>query len=116
MKTIIDKLDLTNENSYHSMKHQKKKDLLLLATKLIKKTPDAGNTKESHKSLLKNKNKKLVKRSKIIIQETKIIDNLIIIDIKSVTIEHPKTFHELSKTIRQNKKTSQVDNTGKNIY
>ena len=31
-------MGLTQESSYHSMKHQKKKDLLLLATRLIKNT------------------------------------------------------------------------------
>ena len=30
-------IEFTKENSYYSMKHQKKKDLLLLATKLIEK-------------------------------------------------------------------------------
>ena len=30
-------IGFTNENSSYSMKHQKKKDLLLLATKLINK-------------------------------------------------------------------------------
>ena len=33
------------ENSYYSMKHQKKKDLLLLPTKLIEKIPNASNAK-----------------------------------------------------------------------
>ena len=33
------------ENSYYLMKHQKKKDLLLLPTKLIEKIPNASNAK-----------------------------------------------------------------------
>ena len=46
------------------MKHHKKNDLLLLATKLIKKIPEASNAKEYYISFLKNKNKKFVKQSK----------------------------------------------------
>ena len=38
-------IGFTKENSYYPMKHQKKKDLRFLATKLIAKTPDAGNAK-----------------------------------------------------------------------
>ena len=66
------------------MKHQKKKDLLLFATKLIEKIPDASN--ECYKLFLKNKNKKLVKQLKITTQQQKAIENSNIIDIKSVTI------------------------------
>ena len=43
--------------SYYSMKHQKKKDLLLLATKLIEKMLDVSNAKEYNQSYLKKKNK-----------------------------------------------------------
>ena len=35
------RIGFLKENSYYSMKHQKKKDMLLLATKLIEKIPDA---------------------------------------------------------------------------
>ena len=52
------------------MKHQKKEDLLLLATKLIEKIPNASNTKEYYRSFLKDKNKKLMKQSKIITQQS----------------------------------------------
>ena len=55
---------------------------------------------EHRKSFLKNKNKKLIKRLKLITRQSKNIENSCIIDIISVTIEHPKTFHKLSKTIR----------------
>ena len=34
LKTIMDKMDLL-KNSYYSMKHRQKKNLLLVATKLI---------------------------------------------------------------------------------
>ena len=40
------KIRFPKENSYNSMKHQKKKDLLLLATKLILKIPDVTNAKQ----------------------------------------------------------------------
>ena len=36
----------TIENRYYSMKHKKKKDLLLLATKLLEKTTNDSNAKE----------------------------------------------------------------------
>ena len=39
----------------------------------------------------------LVKRSKIITQQPKIFENPNIADIKSVIIEHPKSFRKLSK-------------------
>ena len=56
---------------------------------------------------MKNKNKKLLKTSKIITQQPKTIENTNIIDIKSVIIKHPKT-------IRQAKKILQVGGAGKN--
>ena len=40
------RIGFTVQNIYYSIKHQKKYDLLLLATKLIKKIPDASNAKE----------------------------------------------------------------------
>ena len=58
---------------------------------------------------MKNKNKnKSVKWSKRIIQQPNTLKSPNIIDIKSVTIEHPKTSHKLSKTIKQAKKCDQV--------
>ena len=63
---------------------------------------------------MKNKNKKLVKRSKIITQKWKAMENLNIFDTKSVIIEHPKTSRKLSKTISQAKKIFQVGGAGKN--
>ena len=62
----------------------KKKDLPLLANKLIEKIPDACNAKEYHESFLKSKIKKLVKQSKIITQKPKTMENPNINDIKSV--------------------------------
>ena len=40
------------ESSYYSMKHQKKKGLQLLETKLIEKIPDATNAKQYYQSCL----------------------------------------------------------------
>ena len=42
------------------------------------------------------------------------IENQNIMDIKSVTAEHPKTSHKLFKTIRQAKKILQVNYGNKN--
>ena len=44
------------------MKRLKKKDLLLLANKLIKKTPDPRNAKQHKQSFLRRKSRKLVKQ------------------------------------------------------
>ena len=100
------------ENSCYSMKHQKKKELLLLTTKLIEKIPDANNAKQYCQTFLNRKNTKQVKRSKIIIQQPKTLENSNIADIESVTIEHPKTSRKLSKTPRQAKKVS-LEGSGK---
>ena len=65
---------------------------------------------------MKNRNNKLVKRSKIIItQQPETIEKQNIIDIKSVTIEHPKTSCKLSKINRQAKKVSQLGDAGRNL-
>ena len=39
------------KNIYYSLKRLKKKDLLLLANKLVEKIPDPSNAKEHYKSL-----------------------------------------------------------------
>ena len=49
-------IQFPKENSYYSMKHHKKTNLLLLATKLIEKIPDATNAKQNDQSYLKRKN------------------------------------------------------------
>ena len=46
----------------YSMKQSKKKDLLLLANKLIEKIPDTVNAKEHYQSFIRKKNNKLVKK------------------------------------------------------
>ena len=78
--------------------------MLLLANKLIEKIPDPRNAKERYQSLIKKKNRKSVKQSEIITYQPKTFENPNIVDIKSVIIEHPKTSHKLSKSIRQAEK------------
>ena len=65
----VKQVGFTTENSYYSMKHQKKDVLVLLGTNLIKRIPDANDIKEYNKSYLKNK--ALVKQLEIITQKTK---------------------------------------------
>ena len=94
-------------------------DLLLLATKLIEKVPDATNAKQHYQAVLKNKNKKSVKRSKITTQQPKAIEKPNITELESVFTEHPKNFGKLSKTIRQAEKVSQVGsdkNSNSSLY
>ena len=57
--------------------------------------------------LFQEKNINLVKRSKIINQQPKSIENPNIVEIKSVIIEYPKTSHKLSEALRQAEKVSQ---------
>ena len=68
------------------MKHQKKNDLRSSSTKLIQKVTDISNVKQCYQTFLKNKNKKSVKRSKIITQQSQILENTNIVGIKSVII------------------------------
>ena len=93
----------------------------LFATRLIKKKipdpkkiSDLSIKKQYYQTILKNKNKKSVKQSKIIFKQPKTLENKSIVDIKLVTIEHPKTFLKVSKSIRQAEKASQVCGAGKN--
>ena len=75
------RIGFTKKNSCHSIKHQKKK--YLLATKSIKK---------------------YLMLVMLITQQPKPIENPNSIDIKSVTIEHPKTYLKFSKAIKHMKK------------
>ena len=53
------RIGFVKEKSYYSMKHlKKKKDLLLLANKLIQKNPDPHNAKEHYQSFIRKKNRK----------------------------------------------------------
>ena len=67
MKTIINKLD------YRSLKRLKKKDLLLLANKLIEKVPDPRNAKQYFESVLRKKKRKSVKQSEILLINQKLL-------------------------------------------
>ena len=103
------RIGFSMENSYYSMKHLKKrytykKDLLLLANKLIEKIPDPCNAKEHYQSFTRKKNTKSVKKSKIITYQPKIFENPNVVDIKYIITEHPKTSHKLPKTIKQAEK------------
>ena len=48
-------IEFTTENNHYSIKHRKKKDLLLLGTKVIKMIPDASNAKEYYRSFFQKK-------------------------------------------------------------
>ena len=106
MKTIVNDLDLLKKN-YSLLfikKIEKKTRFTIICNQINNKSIHPDNAKEHYQSYLNKKNKKLVKRSKIITQQPKLIENSNIIDLKSVTIEHPKTSHKLSKTVSQDKK------------
>ena len=83
---------------------KKKKDLLLLANKLIEKMPDSYNPKQHYQSFIRKTNTKPVKKLQIFTYQKKTFENSNIVDIKPVITEHPKTLHKLSKTIRQAEK------------
>ena len=70
--------------------------------------------KELRDFIFENKNEKLVRRPKIINKQPKSLENTHIVVIKSVTIEHPKTFFKLSKTTRWSKNIPQVNRADKN--
>ena len=57
------------------MKRWKKKDLLLLANKLIEKKPNLYDAKEHYQSFRRKKNKKSIKQSKIITNQPKTFEN-----------------------------------------
>ena len=88
------RIGFSEESSYFSMKHLKRKELLLLANKLMQKVPDFRNAKDHYNSFLRKKNKKSVKQSEIITYQPKNFDT---VDIKSVTTEHPKYSLKLSR-------------------
>ena len=79
------------------MKCFNKKELLLLANKLIKNIRDLCNTKEHYRSFVIKKNSKLVRQSEIITYQQKFFG---IVDTKSIITKHLKTSHKLSKTIK----------------
>ena len=74
--------------------------MLLLANKLIEKTPDPSNAKKHYQSFIRQQNTK----SEIITYQPKTFENPSIVDAKSVVTEHPETSHKLSKTVTGFKK------------
>ena len=98
------RIGFSKENSYYSMKHFKKKDLLLLANKLIEKISDPCNGKKHYQSFIRMKNKKSIKRSEIITYQLKTFENPNIVDIKAIITEHSKASHILLETIKQAEK------------
>ena len=68
-----------------------KKGCVVTCNQINKKIADPRNAKEHYST-------KSVKKSKIITQAPKTFENPNIVD--SIIIEHPKTSHKLSKTIR----------------
>ena len=104
------RMGFSTEDSYYSMKYQKKKDLQLFATKLTEKEYLTLIMLKKTESFLRQKNTKLEKISKIITHQPKSIESPNVVDIKSASIETPRTSHKLSKTIRQ----GQVVDAGRN--
>ena len=80
--------EFSKESSCYSVKHLKKKDILLLVNKLLEKVTDPQKQKIS----------KTIRNNYL---STK---NPNIVTYKSVITEHPKTSHKLSKTITQTEK------------
>ena len=95
---------------------KKKKDLLLLASKLIEKIPDSRNAKEHYQSFIRKKNTKSVKQSEIITYQRKTFERPNIVDIKSVITKHPKTSHKLSKTEKVGSNSSLQSDTKKKSF
>ena len=73
-----------------------------------RKIIDPLNAKEHYESFLRKKKTKSPKQSNVNTQQTKTFENLNIVDIKSIIIEHPKTSNKLIKTIIQTAKVSHV--------
>ena len=55
-KNYYRKISKKKANRYYPIKHKNKKNLLLIATKLIKKILDPTNNKQYHQTFLKNRN------------------------------------------------------------
>ena len=56
-KNYNKKIVFSKKSSYYSMKQLKKKDLLLLANKLIEKISDPHNAKEHYQTFIRKKNR-----------------------------------------------------------
>ena len=77
--SVNDIRDFTYENYYKQIglsfieTLEKKKDLLLLANKLIEKVPDPRNAKQYFESVLRKKKRKSVKQSEILLINQKLL-------------------------------------------
>ena len=82
----------------------------MLAIKLTEKISDSLNTEEQYQSFVRKKNAKSAKQSKNqrIKQSATKFENPNTVDIKSVFINHPITSHNISKTLSEAEKVSQV--------
>ena len=107
LKTYCKRFGFIKESTYYSMKHWKKRSVIA-CNQINEKKADPSNAEVYYNSYLKRKNTKLVKRSNIITEQLKAIENPNFVDIKSVIIEHSKISHKFSKIIRQAEKVSQV--------
>ena len=103
-KNYHKQIGYSTEKSYSSMKHLKRKYLLLLANKLIEKMSDHCNAKEHYQAFWRKKHRKSVKQLEIILYQPKTFENPNIFCKKSVITEYPKTSHKLSKTIGKDEK------------
>ena len=79
LKTIIKELVLLKEEVIIQW-NAWKKDLLLLANKLIEKITDPRNAKEHYQSFVKKKNTKSIKQSEIITYQPKAFENANVVD------------------------------------
>ena len=62
-KNYNKKIVFSKKSSYYSMKQLKKKDLLLLANKLIEKISDPHNAKEHYQTFIRKKIGKTIKNN-----------------------------------------------------
>ena len=81
------------------MKGLKRKDLFLVANKLIEKVPDPR-----YESFLRKKSRKSVKQSEVITYKPEAFDT---VDAKSDITKHPEISQKLSKTIKKGEKVMQ---------
>ena len=80
-KNYNKKIVFSKKSSYYSMKQLKKKDLLLLANKLIEKISDLHNFKEHYRSFIRKNPAKSVKQLEIITYQPKTFENPKVVDI-----------------------------------
>ena len=92
---IVSVLDFL-KNTVIIQRNTRKKDLPLFETILTDKISDPRNAKEHYQSLIWKKSTKLLKKTKVITQQPKTVENPNSLDIKPVIIEHPKSSNKLS--------------------